>query len=123
MGGSDGSDDDSSSSGSDLLPDVSEGDMNLIMELEQRLQKTPREYNAHLQLIEVLRRCGMRERLREARRSMHALFPLSEALWFDWVADELEAVEGLQDIPRIVALFEVAVKDYLSVGLWSQYLE
>lgn len=33
------------------------------------------------QFIEVLRRCKMMSRLREARQAMHAAFPLTEALW------------------------------------------
>lgn len=33
------------------------------------------------QYIEVLRRCRMGARLREARQAMHAAFPLTEQLW------------------------------------------
>lgn len=75
-----------------------------------------------LQFIDVLRRCKMRERLREARATMHRLFPLSESLWLDWVGDELEGVAGEEDIPRLEQLMEKAVGDYLSVPLWLQYL-
>lgn len=78
---------------------------------------------AALQLIEMLRKCKMRARLREARQAMRARFPLSEALWLDWVSDELESVEGSEDIPRLQELLEASVKDYLSVRLWQQYLE
>jgi hypothetical protein len=113
----------SDSDDGDVLGNVSEADLNLIMKLEGQLERNPNLYDAHVQLIEVLRRCGMQERLGDARRAMHARFPLTEALWFDWVADELAAVEGPEDVPRIAAMFEDAVKDYLSIGLWCQYLE
>lgn len=33
------------------------------------------------QYIEVLRRCKMGARLREARQAMHDVFPLTEQLW------------------------------------------
>ncbi len=33
------------------------------------------------QYIELLRRCKLASRLREARQAMHAAFPLTEALW------------------------------------------
>ena len=36
-----------------------------------------------MQYIEVLRRCKMSSRLREARQAMQAAFPLTESLW--WV--------------------------------------
>jgi hypothetical protein len=65
----------------------------------------------------------MRTRLREALGAMRAAFPLSESLWLDWVADELQAVGGAEDLPAVQALLEVAVQDYLSVPLWVQYLE
>lgn len=64
----------------------------------------------------------MKERLREARTAMQALFPLGEQLWLDWVGDELEGVAGEEDIPRLRALLEEAVGDYLSIPLWLQLL-
>ena len=50
-------------------------------------------------------------------------FPLSEALWIDWLSDEIDAVAGAEDIPAIEVLFDRAVGDYLSIPLWAQYLE
>ena len=117
------SDASTSDSDSDFVQDVSEADMHAILALEGRLEANPNLYDAHVQLIEVLRRCRMRERLREARRAMQARFPLTEALWAEWAADEIEAAQGPEDVQRIQALFEDAVQDYLSIPLWCQYIE
>jgi hypothetical protein len=77
----------------------------------------------HSQYVELLRRCGLHARLRAAHERMASLFPLSEALWTDWVNDELGQVSSHEDIERIRALFAQATGDYLSVNLWCQYLE
>jgi len=114
------SDDDSDSEG---LVEVSEADMNLIMQLEAKLDESPANYDAYVQFIDVLRRCKMNERLREVRRAMHERFPLSESLWLDWITDELESISGVEDIPKIEDLLDNAQKDYLSISLWIQKLE
>jgi len=122
-----GDENDTSSSdpeGSDFNDvDISEGDMNLIMELEARLERNPSDYDAHIQFIQVLRKCGMKERIREARRAMQAIFPLNESLWLDWIADELETVTSEEDLPKIMRLLEQAHQDYMSVDLWTQHVE
>ena len=103
--------------------EVSEADMNLIIELEARLEAAPSDYDAYVQFIDVLRRCSMRERLKEVRRAMQARFPLSESLWLDWITDELDGVAAEEDVAKIEALLEQAHNDYLSVALWIQHLE
>lgn len=114
----------SSSDDSDFVPmDISEADMNLIIQLDTALQTNPASYDAHVQLIEVLRRCNMRERLRDARLNMQEKFPLSESLWLDWISDELDAAAGEEDVVRVIDLLERAHNDYLSVPLWIQHLE
>lgn len=71
----------------------------------------------------MLRRCKMHERLRAARRNMHRLFPFSEALWLEWLADELaRPLSDAGDLARVEALFEAAVQDYLSIPIWTRYL-
>lgn len=114
------SDDDSDSQG---LVEVSEADMNLIIQLEAKLEEDPSIYDAYVQFIDVLRRCKMMERLREVRRAMHERFPLSESLWLDWITDELESISGEEDIPKIEDLLDSAQNDYLSIALWIQKLE
>lgn len=118
-----GSHDESGSSDSEAELEVSMEDGALIMQLESELASNPADYDRHVQLIAVLRRCKMGERLRETRQAMHARFPLGEGLWLDWLSDELEAAAGPEDIASLRALFELAVEDYLSVAIWAQYLE
>ncbi len=75
-----------------------------------------------MQYIAVLRRCKMHERLRSARRAMHTRFPFSEALWLEWLEDELAGSRHAADQARIEALFDLAVQDYLSIPIWLRYL-
>lgn len=103
--------------------DVSEFDIHLINQLEAHLEANPSHYDAYVQFIQVLRRCNMKERLREVRRAMQSRFPLSEALWLDWITDEMDAVQSEQDIKKIEELLEVSHNDYLSVDLWIQHIE
>lgn len=76
---------------------------------------------AWLQYITVLRKNNMRARLKEARRAMQERFPLGERLWLDWLEDE--CAEKRKDVDAILELFELAVRDYLSVQLWTIYLQ
>ena len=65
----------------------------------------------------------MHERLRAARRNMHRLFPFSEALWLEWLRNELaRPLSEAGDLARLEALFEAAVQDYLSIPIWTRYL-
>jgi len=74
------------------------------------------------QYIATLRRCKMRERLRSARRAMHARFPFSEALWLEWLDDELPGAREPDARAQAEALLDTAVQDYLSVPVWARYL-
>jgi hypothetical protein len=42
---------------------------------------------------------------------------------FDWLSDEIEGIEDAEDVGRIRTLMAEAVRDYLSIPLWAQYLE
>jgi hypothetical protein len=75
----------------------------------------------HMQYIAVLRKCKMKERLRKARKAMHNRFPFSEALWLEWLGDECAG--GKEDNSQIMQLYEQAVQDYLSVKLWTEYVQ
>lgn len=76
-----------------------------------------------LQLLELLRKCKLRARLRSARQRMHGLFPFNETQWMDWVNDEMETISSQEDIDRIKQLFQLATQDYMTVTIWESYLE
>lgn len=63
----------------------------------------------------------MKERLKAARQSMHDRFPFSESLWLEWIADERASGKGNDDY--VAELYDLAVKDYLSVQLWVDHLQ
>lgn len=56
-------------------------------------------------------------------RHAHAATVNHAARRFDWLSDEIEGLSEAEDVPRIEALMDEAVQDYLSVPLWVQYLE
>ncbi|KAF6257164.1 hypothetical protein COO60DRAFT_1271527 [Scenedesmus sp. NREL 46B-D3] len=118
--GDDGEDD---SSSSDEEVEMDPADEKRIMNLEKQLKTNPSVYDTHVQLIQVLRKCKLRERLRQARQRMHDLFPFNENQWMDWINDEMAAISSQDDIERIKALFQLAVQDYISVPIWESYLE
>ncbi|XP_043722052.1 squamous cell carcinoma antigen recognized by T-cells 3 isoform X2 [Telopea speciosissima] len=86
--------------------------------LEKELAENPSSYETHVQYIKSLRRLGHIEKLREARESMNALFPLTPAMWQEWVKDEASLSTGPETSVVIEKLFERGLHEYLSVSLW-----
>lgn len=113
----------SSNSGSESEEELDAELMSKLMAVEASLTDNPRNYEQHMQHISLLRQTSLRQRLREARSAMADLFPLTETMWSEWIADELEMVEDHADMERIKQLTARAVRDYLSVGLWATRLE
>lgn len=113
-------DSDTSSSDDDTLqPELSDADMKSILTLEQALKQDPKAYDTHVQYVSALRRAKLSERLKAARRAMHEYFPMTEDLWFEWLDDEVDAC----DISGSSQIFELAIGDYISTGIWLRYLK
>ena len=53
---------------------------------------------------------------------MQQLFPLTEEIWLDWLADEENRARETSDPEDIQRLYELAADDYLSVPLWEAHL-
>ena len=71
-----------------------------------------------MQLVNVLSKNHIAQRLKAAREAFAARFPLPEALWLEWLQDEVAAFKaGRTEAPELLALAGRAVKDYLSVPL------
>ncbi|KAJ8755674.1 hypothetical protein K2173_022269 [Erythroxylum novogranatense] len=90
--------------------------------LKSKLLLNPYDYDAHVQLIKLLRKMGEIEKLKEAREAMSAMFPLTPAMWQQWALDEASLHSGPEALAAIEKLYEQGVHDYVSVPLWCDYL-
>jgi len=153
MAGSDEEEDEESDDDSlDMGDGASDRDLAAMMAVEQSLRAQPSDYALHAQYVALLRRCKLRSRLRGACEAQAALFPLTEQQWRDWIDDEIAAAErcvmkahearcwlstrgacpnprvpccarSAEDVDLVEALYERAVRDYLSVPLWASFIE
>ncbi|GJP81610.1 hypothetical protein CLOP_g11753 [Closterium sp. NIES-67] len=94
----------------------------LIGEVKGRIASNPYDYQAHVQLIALLRRSSMLEELRAAREAMNALYPLSPAMWQQWAHDETSLIASDADVAKVEALYQRGVEEYVSPSLWQAYL-
>ncbi|PQQ20561.1 squamous cell carcinoma antigen recognized by T-cells 3 [Prunus yedoensis var. nudiflora] len=120
-------DQDPSSSDSDSDSGSEDGDQaqkNLQLQtLEAELSTNPGNYDAHVQYIKILRQIADIEKLRQAREAMNEPFPLTPSMWQDWAKDEASLSTGSDAFPAIEKLYERGVFEYLSISLWSDYLD
>ena len=103
--------------------DNEEEEERRIAELQKELSKNPYLYDTHIELIKLLKQLGELEQLRDARQRMSDLFPLTEDLWLDWLRDEIPLASDEKERQKVEDLFEKAVKDYLSVSVWLEYVQ
>ncbi|RDX66600.1 Squamous cell carcinoma antigen recognized by T-cells 3, partial [Mucuna pruriens] len=116
---------DKAMSSSDDSDSEDEAEQKLQLEsLHTELAANPSNYDAHLQYITLLRRMGDVDKLTKAREAMSELFPLSPAMWRQWIKDELSlnTASRPEAFSRILKLYERGVFDYLSVSLWCDYI-
>ena len=102
--------------------EIDEEDLKNLMRLESSLEENPNQYDVHVEYLALLRTCRMQERLKDARRSMHEIFPMQEDMWLEWIHDEIENADNAEDLARISELFDACHKDYLSVTLWVEHI-
>ncbi|GMH32232.1 hypothetical protein BSKO_00066 [Bryopsis sp. KO-2023] len=111
----------SSNDGSDV--EVDEKTLKCLAELESKIRSNPAAYDAHVDYIALLVKSKLFNKAQIARKAMQSQFPLSEELWMELLEAEMELAQTSNDLVELMALFDLAVKDYLSVDLWNQYLE
>ncbi|CAC5388459.1 SART3 [Mytilus coruscus] len=112
---------DSESNDSDSENEESE---RQVAELQKQISKNPYLYDVHIDLIKLLKQLGELDQLRDARQRMSELFPLAEGLWLEWLKDEISlAGDDQKERKKVEELFERAVKDYLSVKIWLEYVQ
>ncbi|RUS26369.1 hypothetical protein BC938DRAFT_470863 [Jimgerdemannia flammicorona] len=97
--------------------------LELIGQLLQQLTANQNQYEVHIQLIQALRKATMFDELRTAREEMHRIFPLTEAMWLEWIEDEKRIALQKEEKARVVMLYKESVKDYLSIPIWASYLK
>ncbi|KAK3597200.1 hypothetical protein CHS0354_003704 [Potamilus streckersoni] len=114
--------DDSDSDESEDDDDDDDANEQRAEELVKLINDSPYVYNNHVELIKLLKSIGDLDKLREARERMHSIFPLTEELWQQWLKDEI-SLAGEEDREKIEELFERAVKDYLSIPIWLEYVQ
>jgi len=111
--GNDGSDD----SSDEEMTDAS------IKSLKDELTINPSNYDKHLELIKVCKESGELDELRTARKIFAKIFPLTEKLWIEWIADETSLTESEEEHEKLVELYETALGDYLCPDLWLNYCQ
>ncbi|KAH1015492.1 squamous cell carcinoma antigen recognized by T-cells 3 [Dendroctonus ponderosae] len=80
-------------------------------------------YESHVELVGIYKKLGELRSLREAFQRFHEYFPLTPALWMEWINVEKCLATTDKQKEFIIQLFDQAVEDYLSVELWSEYAQ
>ena len=94
---------------------------NEIKVIKDAISLNAFDYDSHLKLIELTKKAGDLNELRLARIQMSSIYPLTPALWLDWLSNEIEFKENDQANQRILELFEKAIDDYVSLEIWLKY--
>ncbi|KAF9920650.1 Splicing factor [Linnemannia zychae] len=97
--------------------------LETIATLQMALEANPNQYETHIQLISVLKSTDMFEELRQARKAMNRIYPLSEDLWMDWINDEANMATSEAEKRQILTLYQKATSEYLSIKIWKSYVE
>ena len=103
--------------------DEEDADEAEVRVLEATLAQNPYDYASHVAIINKFQRMGELERLRSARENMSSTYPLSPELWLSWMRDEIKLATTTEQKAEVAKLCERAVKDYLSVEVWLEYLQ
>ena len=81
----------------------------------------PNAYESYLQLIAAQRKTGDLDGVRAAREQMAGVFPLTAGIWTPWLEDEARLASTDAERRAVLALYDRAVGDYLSVPLWLAF--
>ncbi|KAK5648330.1 hypothetical protein RI129_003222 [Pyrocoelia pectoralis] len=91
--------------------------------LEGELMNNKYLYEVHLEVVEIYRKLGDIKSMRAAYDRFSEYFPLTSTIWLAWIKDEIKISTSSSEKKNILALFERAVKDYLSVDVWLEYVQ
>lgn len=123
---------------------LSNDELETVAQLVTYLAENPHVYQSHVQLVTLLHKGflaharsqesqdGSRdpskyellEDMRKAREAFNTRFPLGEALWVEWLEDELILARSIEDYVALIELFEKAcAEEFASVKIWLLYGE
>lgn len=115
---------------------LSDSDLRTLNELSASVRRNSFDFESHVAFINLLHKgfvehvnsgqdgssYELLEDLRQAREAMDRIFPVGEDLWIDWLTDECDLAETMEQRISVVQLFERAVQDEPnSVSLWKLY--
>eukprot|EP00727_Mastigamoeba_balamuthi_P006667 m51a1_g2620 putative squamous cell carcinoma antigen recognized by t-cells 3 (805) ;mRNA; r:532367-535508 len=91
--------------------------------LETRVRAEPFNFSLAVEYVTASRSAGDLPRLRAARESIAARFPLPEELWAQWIDDEERIVVAGDEAScaALEGLYKRALGDYVSAELWARY--
>ncbi|XP_066142437.1 squamous cell carcinoma antigen recognized by T-cells 3 [Euwallacea fornicatus] len=92
-------------------------------QLERILTNNKYIYEVHDELVAIYKSLGDLDSLRSAFKSFHECYPLTPALWMEWINVEKNLATTAEQHEHVFELFQQAVDDYLSVELWSEYAQ
>ncbi|VDK82101.1 unnamed protein product [Litomosoides sigmodontis] len=91
-----------------------------ILELKKIVENSPKDYDSRMALIDILRRSGELDAVREQRECISKLYAMPPSFWLDWIEDEKSAGSDRDLIGR---LFENAVRDFHSPEVYLEYVQ
>ena len=121
---------------------LSEGEVQIIAELDEYLRSNPHAFDSHVRLVKLLHK-GLKSHLqsnagksttphgydllphlKRARETMSASFAIGEELWIEWIEDEKILTRSIDDVLGVIELCQKAVEqEQGSCRLWFLYAE
>ena len=93
---------------------------NNIEGVKLKLKSNPSDYDAHLELVKLCKESGELEELRQARNNFSKIFPLTEALWLEWIADEQTLSQTEEEHTALVTGYYTNFSFYIQLPCYSQ---
>ncbi|KAI8082625.1 uncharacterized protein B0P05DRAFT_537764 [Gilbertella persicaria] len=97
--------------------------LEAIPEVMEKLADDNTQYDLHVQLIDLLKKAGLQDELEQARMNMHDIYPMSEALWLDWIQDTKKEANTVEGKTKLFQLHSLAQEDYVSITIWKDYVD
>ncbi|KAI9266585.1 hypothetical protein BDA99DRAFT_506099 [Phascolomyces articulosus] len=94
-----------------------------LTKIMEELAQDETRYDLHVRLIELLQQMNMEDELEQARKKMHDIYPLTEAMWLAWLEDAKKKADTENGDDYVRGLFEDAFGDYFSIAIWESFVD